>query len=119
MRCNKESVSTPTHDILSPYTILNIKTTESETLSSQGRGLNTTLYEYLILATTYQERLTIESRYQNPNFNNYLEYRSINHMAICLHHFLIDCALDKQRAFESRIITGYCSSTIHLKYRNL
>ena len=103
MRCNKESVSTPTHDILSSYTILNIKTTESEMLSAQGRGLNTTLYEYLILTTTYQERLT---RYQNPNFNNYLEYRSINHMAICLHYFLIDCALDKQRAFESRIITG-------------
>ena len=106
MRCNKESVSTPTHDILSSYTILNIKTTESETLSAQGRGLNTTLYEYLILTTTYQERLTIESRYQNPNFKTYLEYRSIYHMAICLHYFLIDCALDKQRAFESRIITG-------------
>ena len=57
MRCNKESVSTPTHDILSSYTILNIKTTESETLSPQGRGLNTTLYEYLILTTIYQERL--------------------------------------------------------------
>ena len=96
MRCNKESVSTPTHDILSSYTILNIKTTESEMLSAQGRGLNTTHYEYLILTTTYQ----------NPNFKNYLEYRSINHMAICLHYFLIDCALDKQRAFESRIITG-------------
>ena len=105
MRCNKESVSTPTHDILSSYTILNIKTTESEMLSSQGRGLNTTLYEYLILTTTYQGRF-IESRYQNPNFNNYLEYRSINHMAIRLHYFLIDCALDKQRAFEIWIITG-------------
>ena len=57
MRCNKESVSTPTHDILSSYTILNIKTTESEMLSAQGRGLNTTLYEYLILTTIYQERL--------------------------------------------------------------
>ena len=56
MRCNKESVSTPTHDILSSYTILNIKTTESEMLSAQGRGLNTTLYEYLILTTIYQER---------------------------------------------------------------
>ena len=56
MRCNKESVSTPTHDILSSYTILNIKTTESEMLSAQGRGLNTTLYEYLILTTTYQDR---------------------------------------------------------------
>ena len=74
-------------------------------LSAQGRGLNTTVYEYLILTTIYQERF-IESRYQNPNFKNYLEYRSINHMAICLHYFLIDCALDKQRAFESRIITG-------------
>ena len=57
MRCNKESVSTPTHDILSSYTILNIKTTESEMLSAQGRGLNTTLYESLILTTIYQERL--------------------------------------------------------------
>ena len=57
MRCNKESVSTPTHNILSSYTILNIKTTESEMLSAQGRGLNTTLYEYLILTTIYQERL--------------------------------------------------------------
>ena len=106
MRCNKESVSTPTHDILSSYTILNIKTTESEMLSAQGRGLNTTHYEYLILTTTYHQRVTIKSRYQNPNFNNYLKYKSINHMAIRLHYFLIDCALDKQRAFESRIITG-------------